>query len=64
MKGHRKTRTNAPPERPLVQRSLFEGEDVFVCPFCCEPLARVAGGGGLQYHTEGVSLLWTAHRKE
>lgn len=44
MKGHRKTRTNAPPERPLVQRSLFEGEDVFVCPFCCEPLARVAGG--------------------
>lgn len=42
----RKTRTNAPPERPLVQRSLFEGEDVFVCPFCCEPLARVAGGGG------------------
>ena len=45
MKGHRKTRTNAPPERPLVQRSLFEGEDVFVCPFCCEPLARVAGGG-------------------
>lgn len=63
MKGHRKTRTNAPPERPLVQWSLFEGEDVFVCPFCCEPLARVAGGG-LQYHTEGVSLLWTAHRKE
>lgn len=58
----RKTRTNAPPERPLVQRSLFEGEDVFVCPFCCEPLARVAGGG-IQYHSEGVSLLRTAHRK-
>ena len=62
MKGRRKTRANAPPERPLVQRSLFEGEDVFACPFCCEPLARVAGG--LQYHTEGVSLLRTAHRKE
>lgn len=49
MKGHRKTRTNAPPERPLVQRPLFEGEDVFVCPFCCEPLARVAGGSSIPY---------------
>lgn len=40
----RKIRVNAPPEPPIIQLSLFKAGDVWVCPFCCEPLARVGGG--------------------
>lgn len=29
---------------PAVQYSIFEGGDVFVCPFCCAELARTEAG--------------------
>ena len=57
--ARRKVRVNAPPAPPAIQYSLFEDGAVWVCPFCCEPLARVAGGGA-EYHTEGVSVVRTA----
>lgn len=29
---------------PAIQYSIFEGGDVFVCPFCCADLARTEAG--------------------
>lgn len=29
---------------PAIQYSIFEGGDVFVCPFCCAELARTEAG--------------------
>lgn len=29
---------------PEIQYSIFEGGDVFVCPFCCADLARTEAG--------------------
>jgi hypothetical protein len=29
---------------PAIQYSIFEGGDVFACPFCCADLARTEAG--------------------